>query len=334
MKNPLFIVVAVVIVLVFAVNMTTYQVDFTEKAVVATFGRVSDTTGVQEEPGLKFKLPSPLQTVTLYDRRSRLIEVTNEQVATTDGSLVANAFVTWRVSDPVVFYGTYNRGGGVGSDPARQYEAAEETLETQLRNALRSTVSDYALGDLFSEDGSSALPELEAEITRRLRGWAGTDGAGGVEVQMVGISRLVFPDRVSEQVIRRMSEFRDSLGERATQEGEAEAAAITSRADADRQRIISFAETLASRLRSEGDRDAARWYGRLNENPELAAFLASVRAWTEDGVGRTLTLVLPLSSFGGEFFSPEYRERLIEAQERRNGDAERDGNRREEGAVE
>lgn len=315
MKSPLFIAVAAVVVLVFLVNMTTYQVDFTEKAVLATFGRVTET-GVKEEPGLKFKLPAPLQTVTTYDRRARLIEVTNVQVSTTDaGTLVANAFLTWRVSEPLVFYRRFNEGG-VGSDPESQYEAAEETLETQLRNVVSEVVGEYALDQIFAEgDGASALPAIEADmlarIQRRLSG--DTAESAGVEVQMVGVSRLVFPETVSEQVINRMAQFRQSIAENARQEGEAEATSIRSGARDTRDRILAFAQNLASQLRSEGDLEAARWYQQLNEAPELAEFLAYTRLFTEEGLGRTLTLVLPLDAFGAEFFSPEYRERLIEA---------------------
>lgn len=321
MKSPLFITAAIVIVLIFAVNLTTYQVDFTEKAVVATLGKVSDDTGVQDEPGLKLKAPAPLQTVTVYDRRARFIEVSNEQVSTTDGTLVANAFLTWRVGDPRVFYRRFNRGG-VGADPVRQYETAEETLEQQLRSELSSVIGEYGLDDIFTTDGQgSALPELEARILERVQAVTreGDASQAAIDVQMVGISRLVFPESVSEQVITRMAEFRNSIGQRAREAGEAEAVAIRSRAQADRRRIVAFAEALAEQLRSQGDLEASRFYAVMDQNPELSEFLAHLDAWTEQGIGRTLTLVLPLSSFGGEFFDENFRERLIEQRDTRPG---------------
>ncbi len=312
MKNPLFMTVAVIILLIFALNMTTYQVDFTEKAVVSTLGKVSETGGVQEEPGLKFKLPAPLQTVTVYDRRSRFVEIVNEQLSLEDGSLVANAFLVWRVSDPQLFFRRFNRGG-VGADPVRQFETAEDTLEQQLRAELSSVMGDYSVGDIFTtEPAASALPEIERRILERIEAITTEDGGEGVaiEVQMVGISRLVFPESISEEVIGRMAQFRQAVGARAVTAGDADASTIRSQAEADRRRIVNFAETLAARLRSEGEREAEQWYRQLDENPELAQFLASIDVWTERGIGRTLTLVLPLSSFAGEFFSAEYRERV------------------------
>lgn len=314
MKNPLFIAVALVILAVFVVNMTTWQLDFTEKAVVATFGEVADT-GVKEEPGLKFKLPAPIQTVTVYDRRARVLTVENRQGSTRDdGTLVADAFLTWRVSDPREFYRTFS-SQGAGADTRRQYESAEETLSSTLGSELQTALGEFSLDELFPGGGaSSALPNLERRVLERVQQVAGT--AGGFEVQTVGISRLVFPENVSEQVIGRMAEFRNSIAENAQQEGESEAQSIIARADADAKRILAFANTRAAQVRSEGERDAARWWATLSQNPELAKFLAYTNLWGEQGIGRTLTLVLPLSSFGGEFFSPEYRERVIEAGKR------------------
>lgn len=321
MKNPLFIAIALVIVAIFAVNMTTWQLDFTEKAVVATFGEVADG-GVTEEPGLKFKLPAPIQTVTIYDRRARVLEVENRQGSTSDdGTLVADAFITWSVSDPRAFYRTFS-SQGAGADTRRQYEAAEETLSSALGSALQTALGEFSLDELFPRDGGeSALPELESRIRDRVQQVAGD--AGGFEVQTVGLSRLVFPQNVSEQVIGRMVEFRNSIAENARQEGQAEAAAIRSRAEADSQRIISFASTRAAEIRAQGERDAARWWQTVDQNPELAQFLAYANMWSEQGIGRSLNLVLPLSTFGAEFFSPEYREQLIEAGRRAAEERER-----------
>ena len=51
--------------------MTMYTVRFTETAVVTTFGKAGPES-VITEPGLRLKMPYPIQSVTRYDVRARL----------------------------------------------------------------------------------------------------------------------------------------------------------------------------------------------------------------------------------------------------------------------
>lgn len=288
------IALAVLIVSGFVVYMSSYTVRFSEQAVVTTFGHVSNT-GVVTEPGLRFKWPAPIQSVTLYDTRSRMVTTKSETQQTADDrQIVVQAFIVWRVSDPLAFY-KKNRGQG-GASAREQYAKAEEQLVSHLRSAM-SEVSRFRLGELFTPTrGESRLPELENDILRRVQ--AATQGTGpdayGVEVLLVGINSIVLPEETTREVFTRMTESRKRLAAQAESEGQARATAIRSEAQNAAKRIREFARFRADQIRNRGDEEAAPYLAELNADPDLASFLALVSAMRE-GFGRKLTYVMPAS---------------------------------------
>lgn len=310
MRNAFLIVIAAGILIAFAINMTTYQVDFTERAVVATFGKVDEEVGVVTEPGLKFKWPAPVQTVTVYDQRARVLEISTVQAATSDdSSLVVDAFLTWSVSDPREFFRRFNRGA---DDPEGQYAAAEELLERRLRQAL-SEFSEFSLDDLFTTDeGGSGLPTLEDAIRERVQRLVADDagGAAGITVGTAGVSRMVFPEAVSAQVIERMRAFRETDRERVRNEGEAEAETLTQEANANRRTILGFASAQAEAIRGRGDREAADYRRVTRVSPQLDVFLNEIELMRTGGLGRSMTLVLDVGDIAVRLLDDGYLDAL------------------------
>ena len=72
--RPLLALLFVAAVIAFAFS---YTVRFTESAVVTTFGRAGEDA-VVSEPGLKFKWPYPIQSVTKYDSRLRVLQTRSQ----------------------------------------------------------------------------------------------------------------------------------------------------------------------------------------------------------------------------------------------------------------
>jgi len=147
--------------------MFTYTVRFTEAAVVTTFGEASDGS-IKTEPGLYTKWPYPIQNVTKYDTRVRVVETRREAQQTADHrQVVAEAFCTYRVSNPRMFYTRFARAG----DRAIQhFEEADSIVQTKLRAAL-GELSGFRLDELFSEDGSgSAVPGLAQRVLGAVEG--------------------------------------------------------------------------------------------------------------------------------------------------------------------
>lgn len=315
MQKYLRPVLAVLFVLAIVAFAFSYTVRFTEKAVVTTFGRAGEDA-VVSEPGLKFKWPFPIQSVTKYDTRVRVLQTRSQTQQTADDSqIIVEAFATWRVSNPLAFFQRFSNAGGRAED---HYTAAEEILRTTLRSALGET-SKFRLDQLFNPDPSrSRLAELEGRIFALLatiRAEAGETGGGrglsdyGIEVTMVGINRIVLPEDTTNKVIERMGANRDRLAQELESQGTARATAIRAKAEADARKIRAFAERRAAEIRAKGEDEAAEFLAQQAADPELAIFLQNV-AMLREAMAKRFTLVLSASDFGMGLFSPTVLEGL------------------------
>lgn len=305
MRQGFLIIISAVIVLAFLLYMTTYTVRFTDTAIVSSFGK-ADEGSVVSEPGLKFKLPTPFQSVTVYDRRARFVQARSETQQTADDrQIIVESFLTWNVKDPLKFYKSFRSGSS--SDSLEHYRKAEDTLRSFLRSAL-SEVSKYRLNELFAaQQGASKLPTLEQDILARLRGSQESGGnvdQYGMEVALVGINRIVLPEQTTSEVFNRMTESRNRIAAEAEGEGQAAATKIRSEADNAARRIRAFAELRAAAIRDRGDIEAAEHLRGLNEDPQLAVFLKMVD-FLREGIGRVATIVVPTDMPGMNMFSLE-----------------------------
>ena len=100
---------ALAVVLIFAIAMMTFQVKETEYAVVKTLGKAKvDEAGqiITYEPGLHFKWPF-VDQVWRHDKRLQCYELTKgqiEQITTKDQyQIVVSTYILWKVGDPGLF---------------------------------------------------------------------------------------------------------------------------------------------------------------------------------------------------------------------------------------
>src|SRR5258705_8391453 len=127
-RNPLTIIVGLVLLVIFFLLLFVFQIRTTEVAVVTTFGKA---TRPITKPGAYLKWPWPIQRVHHFDQRIHNFESKFEQVLTPDNySLLISVYVGWKISQPDVFF---PRFGGL-------IERAEENLEGVLRNASSGVV--------------------------------------------------------------------------------------------------------------------------------------------------------------------------------------------------
>lgn len=288
----------------------TYTVRFTETAVVTTFGSASEQS-IRSQPGLYFKLPFPIQSVTKYDKRLRVVEARREQQQTGDEfQVVVESFLTYRVVDPLKFFRAFSNAG---SRPIDHFRMAEErVLRDKLRSAMGLT-SEYTMSELFDAGGESALPELEAGMLNQVRGAAGGETVAadyGIEVTSVGVSGVLLPEETTRAVIDRMGANRDRLAEQYESEGDAEARKIRTAAESSAETIRVFAERRAKEIVRRGYEDAApSLAAQQAANPELAVFLRNID-FMKDAMSRRFTLVLSTSDFGLSLFDPAVLDEL------------------------
>jgi membrane protease subunit HflC len=285
MKNSFTMLVGGAITLALLAYTFLYQVRYDQVAVRTTFDK-ADAASVQNTPGLKWRLPWPIHKVTHYSKRLQLLEDKLEELQTADGkSVIVRTYLTWRIANPFDFYVTLK-------DPA---EAARQ-LSSRLRE-IRGIISRYRLDELVNIDPARLkLAAIEDEAKAALQKSLAASGYG-LEVESVGIYRIVLPEATTEKIFETMIKTRERLAENALQEGQAQASAIRSEATSARDRILAFAERRAQTIRSQGDREAAKEYESFAKNEDFAIFLRKVEA-LKKMLDHNTTFVLSADSLG------------------------------------
>ena len=265
-RNYLSVTVGILLLLIFAALLVSYQVRQTEVAVVTTFGKAS-TEAITA--GLHFKLPWPIQKVVKFDRRVQNFEDKFEQTSTEDGkSLLITVYAGWKVVDPGAFLKSFPSGGA---------SAAEPTLESWVRSSKNAVVGKHQFSDFVSTDAEKLkFTQIESEILEKVKVEA--LGKAGIEVAFLGIKRIGLPESASQRVFDRMREERMRLVQQFQSEGEAQSIQIRTTADTKREEIISKAEKEAIRIRGEGDAEAAKSLAVFEQDPEFAVFLLRLEA--------------------------------------------------------
>lgn len=302
MKKMVPITLTVVFLLAMLSFSVTYSVRFTEAAVVTTFGNASEESTFKE-PGLRFKWPYPIQSVTTYDTRMRLLQTrAAAQQTRDDRQIIVEAFLTWRVGDPLTFFQRFSNAGSRSED---HFAEAENTLKDLLAGAISET-GKYALSDLFSPDGDTKLPELEGRILMALQQTdQGTSIADyGIEAVSVGIHRVRLAEVTTKAVNDRIAANRDRKAREIESAGEAEAEAIRAKARESRERILAFALRRAKEIEAEGNIAAAQFQAEMAEYPDLAVFLKNLDLIRASFSDRT-TVILSTDSPGLRLLDPE-----------------------------
>lgn len=303
---PVFGVLFLAVILLFSASFT---VRFTETAVKTRFGKANEDS-IISEPGFKWKLPYPFESVTKYDKRTRIVQTRSETVQTADDfQIIVESYLSYRVEDPLKFFRSFSNAGDRALEHFRKAE--NDVLRDLLRSALGET-SKYTMGDLFtSQAGASVIPQIEAQVFNIL-----TDGGiggkpladYGIQITSVGIDKIVLPEETTAAVINRMGANRDRLAERYESEGRSQARAIEAEAASNAGRIRAFAQRRADEILAKGESEAAPYLEQQNINPELAVFIQNIKLMRES-MSKKFTLIFSTSDYGMQLFDPEVLKR-------------------------
>jgi membrane protease subunit HflC len=268
-RNPLTLIIALLLILIFGFLLFSFQVRTTEVAVVTTFG--SPTRPITE-PNLYFKWPWPIQKVWTFDRRVQNFEDRLTEGLTSDSfNLLTSVYVGWKVSDPTAFFPRF-----AGS--ANPISAAETLLDQWLGNAKTAVVGKHPLADFVStSDNGAAFLAIEKDILEGIRSQIRTNNLG-LQVEFLGIKRLQLPESVSQSVFDRMTSERKVLADHFQSEGDAEAQRIRSDAETKAAKLLANAESQATRIKGIGEAEAAKSLAVFQQNPELASFIFRLNA--------------------------------------------------------
>jgi membrane protease subunit HflC len=267
-KNLITIIVAAVLVVIFALLLFTFQVRQSEVAVLTTFGKPADKN--IDQPNLYFKWPWPIQQVYRFDQRVQNFEDKFSENLTADSTLLqVSVYVGWRISDAKEFFPKF-AGGSV--------TAAQRQLETMLRSAKAAAIGKHNLSDFVNSDPAQLKFEaIEDEIKTAVQSELATHNYG-MSIEFLGIKKLGLPTDVTTAVFDRMKSERTKLISKWQFEGEAEANKIKSAADRQAADVLANAAAAATRIEGEGNAEAAKTLAVFQQNPDLAIFLLQLEA--------------------------------------------------------
>lgn len=259
-----------------------FVVDQRNFAVVYSLGEIKE---VIAEPGLKFKLPPPLQNVILIDRRTQTLDSPETRPIFTaeKQSLVIDWLVKWRITEPRQFI----RNTGV------DLRNAEARLSPIVQAALNEEVTKRTVREMLSTERDKVMQGVMKRLSDDAKNF-------GIEVVDVRIKRVDFASTITESVYRRMESERKRVANELRSQGAADGEKI--RADADRQREVILAEAYreAQKVKGDGDAKASAIYAEaFGRDPQFAQFYRSLEAYRSSFRSKSDVLVLDPSS---EFF--------------------------------
>jgi len=276
LDNKIIIVIAAV--MVFSM-MSIFTVGQTEKAIKFKLGQIQKS---DYEPGLHFKMPF-INNIKTFDGRIQTMDSNPERFLTAEKkNVIVDSFVKWRIGDVTKFY------TAVGGN----------TLQANLR--LDQIIKDAFRGE-FGKRNIKQLVSTDRHIIREIliKNAKPLAGGLGMEIVDVRVKRIDLPEEVSNSVFRRMEAERERVAREFRSQGSEAAEKI--RADADRQRVVTLANSYkeAESLRGEGDAKSAEIYANaFGADTEFFTFIRSLNAYKKTfSSGSGMMVLDPESDF-------------------------------------
>jgi membrane protease subunit HflC len=278
-KNAITILIAAVLLVIFALLLFTYQVRQSEVVVLSTFLK---PTATQTNAGLYVKWPWPIQSINRFDQRVQTFEDKYSENLTADNTmLLMNVFVGWKISDAKAFFPKFPGGSAL---------AAQRQLENMIRSAKAAVIGKYNLSDFVNSDASQLkFGEIEKEMQTAVEAELAKNNYG-ISIEFLGIKRLGLPESVTQAVFDRMKAERTKFISEAQYQGEAEATKIKSTAERQAADVLANAQAAATRIEGEGVAEAAKTLAVFQQNPDLAIFQLQLEA-LKNSLNQKATLI-------------------------------------------
>lgn len=270
----------------FILSNSLFVVNQTQQAIVLQFGKPER---VEQTPGLKFKVPF-MQNVDYYDNRLLDFDAeTKEVIASDQKRLRVDAFLRYRIIDPLRF---------------KQSVADERTMRSRmnsiLESSLRQALGNVPLSDVISEKRSALMQQIRTLVNEQTMGTKTTDdaknttsGGFGVEIVDVRIKRADLPPANSEGIYKRMQTERTKEANQYRAHGAEDAQQTRSKADKERTILLAEARRKAEVLRGEGDGTASKIFAdSFGQDQEFFSFYRTLSAYRKTLSEKDTTLVL------------------------------------------
>ena len=262
-KNVTTIVFSVIAILVIFIGTSFFGYNTKNNNVlIVQLGEVVDT---ETEPGIYFKIPIIQSTKNIYVGE-RLYDIPSSEVITSDKkSMIANCYVTWKITDPKKYYQTL-------SSEAVAQGRIDVVVYNAMKNVISSTSQDDVIGGKDGSLGETIMKKISMEQY-------------GITITANEIKVLDLPDVNKEAVYNRMISERNAIAAEYKANGERDAKNIRSVADAKARTLISDAQVIAATTKAEGESEyfktLADAYGASPERQEFYNFIIGLDAMKE-----------------------------------------------------
>jgi len=292
--RSLFVVIVVLLgVGLFVLLNSVFIVSERQQALVVRLGEptaVYNAYGGDGDAGLKLKTPF-VTSAEYLDRRNLELDAPPREITAADQQgLVVDAFVRWRIVDPLRFF------------QSLQSEArALPRLVTILNTSLREILGTVNTEDIISGQRAELMLRIQERMSRSV-----AEANLGIEIIDVRIRRVELPDENRENVFQRMIAERQQEAARIRAEGQEERQRIE--ADADRQARVLIAEATreSEQIRGQGDGERNRIYAEAyNLDPDFFSFYRSMLAYESSISDGTTVVLTPDSEFFRYFESQQ-----------------------------
>ena len=275
MRSAIGLVVGIVVAL-FGANLVTFTVNEVEQVVVTQFGQPRD---VITEPGLYFKLPDPIQKITVFDKRLLDYDSDADPIYTKDKKiLLLDNYARWRIVDALLFM-----------QALRTENEAQARLDDIIYSELRKELGQHNLVEVIATNREAIMDTVTVRS-------AAAALVYGIEIVDVRVKRADLPPENEAAVYNRMRAERAREAKAYRSEGEEQALKIRAETDLESASLLAEAYETAQGTRGQGDAEALTIYAAAYSGAEdFYEFTRTLEAY-ESALDEKTILVQPVGT--------------------------------------
>jgi membrane protease subunit HflC len=283
MKKTGLILVAVAF---FVLSSALYTVNETQTAIKLRLGEIIT---IEQQPGLKFKMPF-VNNVVKFDNRIQTLDTPSERFLTGEKkNVIVDSYVKWRIIDAEQFY--KSTGGNLALTNNR--------LMQIIKTGLKSEFSKRTIADVVSGERSEIMASIVKLAKKDISEF-------GIEIIDVRIKRIDLSQAVSDSVYRRMQAERQRVAKEFRSKGAEEAEIIRAASDKERTIILANAYRDSEIIRGEGDAISANNYAQAySQNVDFYTFYRSLESYKKSFANQNDILVLSPNTEFFRHFNPK-----------------------------
>ena len=229
-----------------------------EYKLIRQFGEI---VRVEENPGVSLKVPF-IQNSSSIPKALQIYDIPQSDVITKDKkSMIADAFVLWKISDPVLF--TRHLNGQVAQ--------AQSRISASVFSSLKSVISNMDQAEIIENRNGKLAQDISNNIGNSLDGY-------GIKVLAVETKSLDMPDDNKQSVYERMISERNNIADSYTAQGNSSAQKIKNDTTKEVSVMKSKAKAEAEKIKAEGEAQYMQILSQAYNDESKADFYNFVRS--------------------------------------------------------